>query len=63
MKRFLLLSAFWGMLGLFALACGNSQTKIADQGEVAKAPTSFDSMPAPGTKAFCPVMESEFEVK
>ena len=23
----------------------------------------FDGMPAPGTKAFCPVMENEFEVK
>jgi YHS domain-containing protein len=28
-----------------------------------KAKNGFDSMPAPGTKAFCPVMKNEFEVK
>jgi YHS domain-containing protein len=64
-----------GTLGLVSWACGNSKTageqhqtamnqEHSDytEGE-AQTPKSFDSMPAPGTKAICPVMDSEFEVK
>ena len=38
-------------------------TKEATAKSTAPVKNGFDGIPAPGTKAFCPVMENEFEVK
>ena len=39
-----------------------AQNDMPTANAAAETPSSFDSMPAPGTKAWCPVMQREFIV-